>query len=261
MIRAVMADVDFGLYSDDYATSRPGLPVSFYERLERLTTLRGARVLDLATGPGTVALELAARGSHVVGIDIAEGQIVAAKRVAAERDLSEATEFVTGRGESTGMESSSFDLVTAAQCWHWFDHDAVLAEVHRVLRPDGLLAIIHHPYLPAQSELARETEHLILEFNPAWTMAGGTGTFPGEIDDVTRGGFELVEQFCYDHDETFSHDKWRGRIRTCNGVGPSGLSQEQMARFDEKMTGILSRYPDPVAVRHRVWCVVGRKGT
>ena len=73
--------VDFGRHSDDYAQQRPGFPLAFYDRLETLRPLRGARALDLGTGPGVVALELAARGARVVGLDISENQIRAADEV------------------------------------------------------------------------------------------------------------------------------------------------------------------------------------
>lgn len=106
----------------------------------------------------------------------------------------------------------------------------------------------------------RDTEALVLEFNPTWTMAGATGLYPERIDDVIRGGFELVEQFCYQHAEEFSHARWHGRMRTCNGVGSGGLSPEEVRRFDDALQRLLlDRYPDPTNVEHRLWCVVARK--
>ena len=255
-----MSGIDFGRHSDDYAEHRPGFPASFYRRLDALTPITGSRSLDLATGPGTMALELAALGSSVVGIDISAEQIATANRVAKERDLEDRARFRVANAEDTGLEASSFDLVTAGQCWHWFDSTAAMAEVRRVLRPGGVLAIAHYSYLAEHSPVARDTEDLILEFNPSWSMAGWAGIFPELIDEVIHGGFRLVEQFCYQHDEEFSHARWRGRIRTCNGVGSGGLSPSEVRRFDEALGRLLSsQYPDPMSVEHRVWCVVARK--
>lgn len=254
------SEIDFGRHSGDYAEHRPGFPPSFYRRLDAISPLDGSRTLDLATGPGTIALELAARGCSVVGIDIAEGQVAAAQRVAREQNLSDQTRFEVANAQETGLEAGSFDLVTAGQCWHWFDSDAAMAEARRVLRPGGVLAIAHYSYLAEHSPVARDTEALILERNPAWSMAGWTGIFPELIDEVIRGGFELVEQFCYQEMEDFSHARWRGRIRTCNGVGSGGLSPAEVQRFDEDLRRLLlAKYPDPLQVEHRVWCVVARK--
>ena len=255
-----MTGMDFGRYSDDYAAYRLGLPASFYARLDAITRLRNSRALDVATGPGTIALELGARGSSVVGIDTSEGQIFTAARIAEERNLENKVHFTVATAEYTGLEASSFDLVTAGQCWHWFDGDAVLAEVRRVLRPGGLLAIVYYSSLAEHSAVARDSEDLILEFNPSWTMSGSKGVFPRLIDDVIRGGFWLVEQFCYDQGEEFSHTRWRGRMRTSSGMGAAGLARSEVQRFDEALGRLLKeKYPDPMVVEHRLWCVVAKK--
>ncbi|GMQ83245.1 MAG: hypothetical protein BMS9Abin05_2739 [Rhodothermia bacterium] len=255
-----MSNIDFGRHSEDYAAYRPGFPASFYQRIDAITRIGKSRSLDLATGPGTMALELGARDSSVVGIDISAELIATAKRVSKERNLEDKVHFFVTGAENTGLDANSFDLVTAGQCWHWFDSGAAIVEVQRLLRPGGVLAIAYYSYLADHAAVARETEELILEFNPSWTMAGSTGIFPELIEDVIRGGFRLVEAFCYDHDEEFSHARWRGRMRTCNGVGSGGLSPSEVLRFDDAVSRLLSRkYPDPMVVEHRVWCVVARK--
>lgn len=50
---------------------------------------------------------------------------------------------------------------------------------------------------------------------------------------VVEGKFDFVEQFCYDHPQLFTHEAWRGRMRTCNGVGSSSLSPQQVENFDK----------------------------
>lgn len=254
-----MGQVDFGRHSDDYAAYRPGPPDSFYERLDAVITIRGSRSVDLGTGPGLIALALAARGSSVVGLDLSPRQIATAQRVAMERGLAHAVHFAVARAESTGLPAAAFDLITAAQCWHWFDRERALLEVRRILRPGGILSIIHYSYLARRAPVVRETEELILEFNPSWDMAGSTGMYPGYVDEVIDGGLALVEQFCYDHDEEFSHERWRGRMRTCHGVGSGGLSPDQVGRFDQALDELLrTRYPEPLVIPHRVWCTVAR---
>ena len=254
-----MSTVDFGLRSDDYSRYRPGPPPSFYDRLDALAPLDDARVLDLATGPGTLALELAARGSRVVGVDLAPAQIEAARIAARERGLEDRTAFEVARAEETGQPAGAFDLVTAGQCWHWFDPDATLAEVRRILRPGGTLAIVAYSYLAPHSDVAAATEELVLRLNPGWTMAGWTGLFPHQIDQIIDGGLEFVESFCFDFVEPFSHARWRGRMRTCNGVGSGGMPPDEVERFDEALQALLTaRFPEPLRIPHRVWCVVGR---
>lgn len=104
-----MTDVDYGRHSDDYAAYRPGPPASFYERIDAITRIRGSRSLDLATGPGTIALELGALGSSVVGIDISAEQIGTARSLARERNLENRVHFRVARAEDTGLDAMRSD--------------------------------------------------------------------------------------------------------------------------------------------------------
>ncbi len=110
-----MSNIDFGRHSEDYAAFRPGLPASFYQRIDAITPIRESRALDLATGPGTIALELGALGSSVVGIEISAEQIATAIRVSKERNLEDKVHFRIASAENTGLDASSFDLTTAGQ--------------------------------------------------------------------------------------------------------------------------------------------------
>jgi len=252
--------VDFGLRSRDYAEQRPGFPDSFYERLERFRPLVGARVLDLGTGPGVMALPLAERGANVTGTDISENQILAARERASAAGLADRCRFVVARAEDVPLPSGSFDLVTSGQSWHWFDHQQAIAECTRLLAPGGLLAVAHYSYLPQHSALVRETEALVLKHNPGWKLAGFDGLLPWLVDSIANDALKLCEQFVYDHDRRMSHEAWRARMRTCNGVGSGGMDEATVERFDGDLAQLLAaKYPEPVAVPHRVHCVVAQK--
>jgi SAM-dependent methyltransferase len=250
--------VDFGRQSGDYAAQRPGFPDAFFDRLDGLCALRGVRALDLGTGPGLVALELAARGAEVVGLDISENQIRAARDLAAARGVAAQCRFEIARAEETGQPDASFGLVTAGTCWHWFDHARALAECARVLAPGGLLVIANYTYLPQHSEIARDSEALVVKWNPAWKLAGFNGLYPWLVDTVqAHPAIRLREQFCFDHERVMSHEAWRARLRTCNGVGSGGMDDATVARFDADLAARLAeRFPGPLRIPHRVFSVV-----
>jgi hypothetical protein len=92
-------------------------------------------------------------------------------------------------------------------------------------------------------------------------MAGWTGVYPQQIDRLQEHGMRLVEQFCYDHRQPFTHEGWRGRMRTCNGVGSGTLTDAQVAAFDADLAALLAReFPrEPLLIEHRVWAVITRK--
>jgi len=71
---------DFGATSKDYARHRAGFPDSLFERLATFGIgLPGQRIVDLGTGTGTLARGFARRGCRVIGIDISEAMLQAAR--------------------------------------------------------------------------------------------------------------------------------------------------------------------------------------
>lgn len=249
--------IDFGRRSADYADHRPGFPPSFFDALmARGWIAAGHEALDLGTGTGTVALGFAEAGVRTTGIDIAPELLAVARQRAKERGLS--ASFEEGRAESTGRPDRSVDLISAGQCWWWFDEEATVAEVRRVLRPGGRLLICNFNYLALPGNVAGRTEDLILECNPGWPKAGWRGVHPEQVRALDEAGFEGVESFSYVVDVPFTHEAWRGRMRTCNGVG-SALSSDAVEAFDRALAARLdAEFPRELSIPHRIFAVSGR---
>jgi SAM-dependent methyltransferase len=253
-------EIDFGRTAADYERFRPGFPESFFDRLSGAGWIEsGQRVLDVGTGTGTLALGFAERGLDATGLDIAPELLAAARETAISRGL--AARFIEGSAEATGQPEGAYDLVSAGQCWWWFDSDAAMAEASRILAPGGRLVIASFSYLPLPGTVGGRTEDLILEHNPGWPKAGWRGVHPEHLEALDLGGFADVESFSYVVDVPFTHEAWRGRIRTCNGVG-SVLDPEQVQRFDSGLARLLAaEFPGDLSVAHRVFATSGVAGT
>jgi len=153
--------IDFGRTAVDYERFRPGFPDSFFDRLTEEGWIEaGLRVLDLGTGTGTLALGFASRGLYATGLDIAPELLEVAQQTASDEGLH--VRLVEGEAQATGLEDDSFDIVSAGQCWWWFDSDAVIQESSRVLVPGGRLVIASFSYLPITGNAAGRTEDLIM---------------------------------------------------------------------------------------------------
>jgi len=250
--------IDFGRTAVDYEQHRPGFPDGFFDRLESLRWItRGLRALDLGTGTGTLALGFATRGMATAGLDIADELLEVARQSAKNSNLD--IRFFVGKAEETGEPDAAFDLVSAGQCWWWFDSDRAAAEASRILLPGGRLLICNFSYLPLPGNVAGRTEDLILEHNPGWPKAGWRGVHPEQVQALDVAGFVDVVSFSYTVDVLFTHEAWRGRIRTCNGVG-SALTTEQVQRFDTELADILaSEFPETLTIPHRIFATSGVK--
>ncbi len=248
---------EFGRRADDYRRYRAGFPESIYPRLEAFGIGRpGQRVVDLGTGTGTLARGLARRGCSVTGIDVDARMLEQARALDAAMGVK--VDYRQASAEQTGLDAGGFDVAVAGQCWHWLDRPAAAREVARVLRPGGLLAIAHFDWIPVPGNVVEATEALILEHNPGWKMHGGTGQYPWWAGDLVGAGYRGLETFSYDVEVPYTHEAWRGRVRTCNGVGAGGMDEAAVARFDAALAELLrERFPaEPLCALHRVWALV-----
>jgi len=116
-----------------YAKYRPAYPSALFTSLASL-----APCLDLAwdcgCGNGQAAVALAEHFARVVATEPSEAQLEAAKQ-------HPRVEYHRSAERAVVIQDGSVDLVTAASAVHWFDRNHFYAEVRRVLRPGGLLAV------------------------------------------------------------------------------------------------------------------------
>jgi SAM-dependent methyltransferase len=246
-------NIDWSRTSDDYAQHRPDYPAEFYDQLaEQGIGLPDQRILDLGTGVGFLAQKFAKRGAQVTGVDPAPGQIEVARRRATDANLS--IDYQVAAAEQTNLPKNTFDVVTASQCWLYFDKPRATAEARRVLKPHGLLAISHLCWLPLQSDIAKRSEDLVLQYNPDWTGAKLSNDVPHDPPEYFKDEFEQIELIVFDAEIPFTHESWRGRWRACRGVGAT-LSPAKIARFDREHAELLARTVDAeFTVLHRIDC-------
>lgn len=245
--------IDFGKTAKDYSQHRAGFPDKFFEHVVNHSLVKpGQRLLDLGTGTGTVARGFALRGYDVTGLD-PSGALMA-EAALLDENAGVSVRYVLAKAEVTGLPGASFDVVTAGQCWHWFDRPRAADEVRRVLKPGGRLIICHFDWIPLPGNVVAATESLIEKHNPQWKMGGMNGVHPRWLTDMGIAGFQEIETFSFDVEAIYSHEAWRGRIRASAGIAAS-LSPEAVVRFDTELQAMLiAQFPqDPLRAHHRVW--------
>jgi SAM-dependent methyltransferase len=242
--------IDWGLTSQDYDRYRPGPPDSFYRKLQALDIgLPDQRILDIGTGTGLLARRFAAQGAQVAGIDVSAEQIAMAQNAAQQEVLS--IDFQVAVAEDIPHSERSFDVVTANQCWLYFDRTRAIPQVCRVLAPTGRLLVSYFSFMPRLDAVAQASEALVLKYNPDWSGADWDGVI-APVPKWSAEHFELVGMFVYDEQIPFTRESWRGRMRALRGISAS-LSTAHVSAFDAEHDTLLgSLAGDEFDVWHRI---------
>ncbi|WP_437967070.1 methyltransferase domain-containing protein [Sorangium sp. So ce260] len=149
------------------------------------------RVLDAGCGVGGSAIHLAsAAGCRAVGINIVERQLELARTNARRLGVEDRVEFVKASYLDSGFEAGSFDVVwlLESSC-HVADKGALLAEMHRVLKPGGRLVLAD--YFRRTGPMSASDAALIDGWADAWAMAR-LPTIEELTDAMVHVGFAAV---------------------------------------------------------------------
>ena len=157
--------VGFARGAAAYDRVRPEYPAEALEWAVRTLGLRpgGSIVLDIGAGTGKLTRALVARGLSVLAVDPSPEMLVRLREAVAGVDARQ------GTAEAVPLADAAVDVVTVAQAFHWFEPQAALREIHRVLRPHGALALFSNsrelgdPVHAAWGKIVREARRPVLE--------------------------------------------------------------------------------------------------
>ncbi|HEU4515098.1 MAG TPA: class I SAM-dependent methyltransferase [Nocardioidaceae bacterium] len=207
----------FDLVADAYDRGRPSYPDDAVTQL-----LHGVRrtghavdVLELGAGTGKLTEQLLTHGCSVTATDPSESMLSRLTRRAP------GARVAAGTAEQVPVRARSVDLVVAAQSFHWFDAEAALHEVARVLRPGGQLAVVwssRDERIPWVKRLGR------LIGTPA-QASDPTGT----IDET--GMFEAVERSTFRFWQPLDQDSLRNLVASRSNVAVmTGMERDRLLR-------------------------------
>ncbi|MDW8238692.1 MAG: class I SAM-dependent methyltransferase [Acidobacteriota bacterium] len=157
----------FDCYADAYAQFRPSYPDAAIEMmLERWQLGPHALVCDLAAGTGTLGGMFAARGFQVVAVEPLAQMRNCLARIAHQRRWP--IQVVGGLAEAIPLRDQSVHAMVCGQAFHWFQADAALSEMHRVLKPGGGMALLWNNQDWRHVAWLAELERLIEHYNPQY---------------------------------------------------------------------------------------------
>ena len=207
----------FSTQSAEYARFRPTYPEALFDWLAAQTEMHDL-AWDCACGNGQATRPLAERFKRVVGTDHSPQQIDHAPRI-------DNVTWKVATAESSGLESSSVDLITVAQAVHWFDLPRFWDEVKRVLKPGGVVAVwcygvFQIPEPPIQAICDHFYESVLDAYWPPerrLVEAGYAGlSFP--FDAIAAPAFEIARD--WELDALLGYlSSWSATVRCAQATG------------------------------------------
>lgn len=203
----------FSQHAEEYARTRPGYPPELLDWLADKCGLTPEHVIaDIGSGTGLLARLFLDNGNPVVGVEPN-----APMRAAAEVALAEFARFTSldGRSEATRLPTHAFDLVVAGQAFHWFEPTATRAEFQRILKPEGLVALVWNDRR-TDSAFAAGYEAALLAHAPDYANARHRETRDEAAIRAFFGGEVWHARF--DNSQRFTWEGLLARVRSASYV-------------------------------------------
>jgi SAM-dependent methyltransferase len=216
----------FGAAAADYERARPSYPPASIDVLRRELDLGpGVRVCDLAAGTGKLTRLLVGTGADVVAVEPVAGMRAQLTEVLPE------IEALDGTAESIPLADESVDALTVAQAFHWFTFDVAFAEIHRVLRAGGGLAILFNErdervdWVKTWSDVIGWHRNNVSKYQKVdWNAA------------MHDGGFENAGHAAVEWTQTLTREILGARVRSVSYI--AGMPAEEQAEYVDKVIAL-----------------------
>lgn len=213
-------------------------------------------MIDLAAGTGISTELLVERGLDVVAVEPIEA--MRSKFAVKLPDV----EVLDGTAESIPLPDASVDAVTVFQAFHWFEADAALAEIHRVLRPGGGLALVWNVRDRSQPWVAAMVALMEGEFGPLPYEQHHHNVAEAHWAQVVAdaGGYTPVEHRSFPYLQDASLDTVIGRAASTSYI--AALDDAERDDFLGRLRALLADHPDIAGrerfpfphITHLHWC-------
>jgi ubiquinone/menaquinone biosynthesis C-methylase UbiE len=265
MTPAVERGRSFDAWAAEYDRYRPTYPDLLFALIaQELDLPQTPNVADLGAGTGRASVAMASIGWRVTAVEPGGPMLDVLRSRAIEGGLP--IETVQATAEATGLQAASFDLATAAQAFHWFDQPAALAEIARIVRPSGGLALFWNVREEARSPFVADYHRILERFGGVtegnYLQAGrSSGRSTTREGLEAADGFEAPELHELHHELPATANGFIGMAFTASYI--RALDPAAQDRFRAETLELLARHgyrgDEPFAVPYRVDLWIARR--
>jgi SAM-dependent methyltransferase len=218
----------FGRVAELYERRRPECPPDLVAWVvDRLALGPGKLVVDVGAGTGKFTRALVPSGARLVAVEPLDEM---------RAQLPAGIEAVAGTAEALPVDDASADAVTAAAAFHWFDPERAYPELHRVLKPDGMLCVASNSRVH-DDPLQLALEEVIGPLVPSYRAIGAWR------DALTATDlFAPVDEFHTTHEQLVDADGLAERIATISYV--ARLDDEERDAVLERVRAVGRAQPE-----------------
>jgi SAM-dependent methyltransferase len=222
---------------ENYVKYRPGYPPDVLGLFKDELGLTTDSVLaDIGSGTGFSSRLFVENGNTVYGVEPND-----AMRAAAEKYLADFPTFrsVKGTAENTSLSEDSVDFVIAAQAFHWFDRERSHAELERILKDDGYLALIWNQRQLDTTPFLVEYEKFLLKYASDYRQVRHENVSEEIIAEFFAKPFSRKT---FDNFQIFDFDGLKGRMLSASYM-PSE-TDERYDRMIEELRSLFAKHAE-----------------
>jgi SAM-dependent methyltransferase len=203
---------------ENYVRYRPSYPPAVLSLLREACGLNDWSVIaDVGSGTGILSSLLLSSGATVYGIEPNDEM-----RSAGEAALAGLAGFhsVAATAEATGLPSSSIDIVTAGQAFHWFEPVATRQEFRRILRPEGWVVLVWNERSAAGNPFLDGYEAALQKYSDEYQIVNHRNVTPESLTSFFREGDPQLAIF--PNSQSFDLDGLIGRALSSSYAPDTG---------------------------------------
>jgi SAM-dependent methyltransferase len=230
-VGAFATTVDFYRYREPY-------PPEFFQKLAgQIKLTRQSRMLDVACGPGNLAIGFARFVGSCTAIDVEPEMLDAARQAAAQAAVN--VEFRQVPIQKFDRESGAYDLVTVGRALHWLPREETLAVFDRIVAPDGHIAICASTAAEGQAD---DWVAAYKRVRKTWASDPDESRYKIDLDQwFAPSRFRRAEDIAVEHRHRISIDELILRALSFSTTSPAVVG-DQRPQFEAELRAALEPF-------------------